>query len=661
MTQIGLAELIITDGTNVVDLLNHFKLANWQPASASYKDGGIFQDSPIADGRRLVQRYFGNLEETFQLVAKTGKINSAIYDINRLKQMLEDAADYWSSDWNDTPVWVEARSPGESNRRYATIVKGEVMQDPNPYAQPFAGPLQSAGLIELKLEHLIWLDVKPTSYNETEIAQRQFNGTFYAGNVDASGDLSPVTDGTCIIGNSDANSTTIPVTYIERVFSDSFAGPPYAELVNAAPSVATPLLDGAVIVGNAIYFGSLVPFSNIVFNLSTAVSGITIGTWEYWDGAAWASLTVTDRTSGLTQLGVKAVVWAMPDDWDLKDADSSGTPRYYVRVKVTAAPGPQVYPVQAAQPIYTASQPFFEIQADQVSGTIPALMRMIQNAVKGTGIDRLLFGLRSYSRGSDFSHFLTITDNSYSKVSSAVTAGTFEDCICPSARRYKYDPAMDGSSAAILITFANPEQWLGRFRVLIRYTSTNNASGYFSAEVKVLRQGAYQETTGLAYLNNATDDYALAGIGALDTKGNAAASELISFGITIFLTASADAISNSAVLYIYDLILLPVDEWSSDSKVEQAQLVKNFILDSLQSRWQSRFFANNATANFDTGVGAIGQTISPGPAILQKQSRQRLHVVAIQTVSNRPSAAPQLLIANKINHQARYHSFRGDQ
>ena len=51
------ARLEISDGTITVNLISvrtGFHLSNWDPQIIQPKDGGVFQDSPIAPGRRLV-------------------------------------------------------------------------------------------------------------------------------------------------------------------------------------------------------------------------------------------------------------------------------------------------------------------------------------------------------------------------------------------------------------------------------------------------------------------------------------------------------------------------------------------------------------------------------------------------------------------------------
>ena len=67
------AVLKITDGTTTVDLIkanrrSGFHLGNWRPAVTQFKEDGVWQDSPLGDGRRLADYRFANAIETFELV-----------------------------------------------------------------------------------------------------------------------------------------------------------------------------------------------------------------------------------------------------------------------------------------------------------------------------------------------------------------------------------------------------------------------------------------------------------------------------------------------------------------------------------------------------------------------------------------------------------------
>jgi hypothetical protein len=74
-------------------------------------------------------------------------------------------------------------------------------------------------------------------------------------------------------------------------------------------------------------------FKQLIFDLSVLGVGGTY-VWEYWNGTAWTTLTVTDGTNGFTQDGT--VSWTIPTDWASTAVNAVTT--YWVRVRPTAAP-----------------------------------------------------------------------------------------------------------------------------------------------------------------------------------------------------------------------------------------------------------------------------------------------------------------------------------
>lgn len=149
------AVLKITDGTYTVNLLSPseigFHLAAWEPTIADYKGGGVFRDSPLATGRRIVGKYFANTIETMTLSLRGDTDDDAAYRLQQLRQLLEKASSYWVAKFATEPVWVEARSPKETNTRYAILHTGRVGNDQNYYAAPFLQPGCEANLNDLQL------------------------------------------------------------------------------------------------------------------------------------------------------------------------------------------------------------------------------------------------------------------------------------------------------------------------------------------------------------------------------------------------------------------------------------------------------------------------------------------------------------------------------
>ena len=85
--------------------------------------------------------------------------------------------------------------------------------------------------------------------------------------------------------------------------------------------------------GDRTYIGHSVQFTSITVGLSTLGSAATY-IWEYWNGLAWTTLSVTDGTSGFTVSG--KVSWTAPAFWATTSVN--GTTMYWVRVRISGTP-----------------------------------------------------------------------------------------------------------------------------------------------------------------------------------------------------------------------------------------------------------------------------------------------------------------------------------
>lgn len=90
---------------------------------------------------------------------------------------------------------------------------------------------------------------------------------------------------------------------------------------------------------HALYVGCDRKFEAVVVALSTLANTSVTPTFQYWNGNAWATLTVTDNSSGFTKND--AITFTAPSDWTRHYKDSGGTafadlaPLYYVRIART--------------------------------------------------------------------------------------------------------------------------------------------------------------------------------------------------------------------------------------------------------------------------------------------------------------------------------------
>jgi hypothetical protein len=103
----------------------------------------------------------------------------------------------------------------------------------------------------------------------------------------------------------------------------------YVDKTSAAWNTAT----ADVPITKRVLLGYCEPFDQASFTLSTAAgSGISVA-WEYWNGAAWARLTLlADATNGLKQNGT--VRFLPPANWAMK-AENGSRKKWWVRATVS--------------------------------------------------------------------------------------------------------------------------------------------------------------------------------------------------------------------------------------------------------------------------------------------------------------------------------------
>lgn len=169
--------LRITDCLTTINLLSIYDgylVCDWVPAVAQLKNGGVWQSSPLMDGKRLSSRNFDNAVETFTLTIKGASQDAVIDFIQSLTTMLEKATSYWTTAWQKQPVWLEARGATETNIRYAVIKGYKIEEIANPFSQPFFGnckSLISKFVVVIERDH--WLDQIPGTAHRIDINNQQ--------------------------------------------------------------------------------------------------------------------------------------------------------------------------------------------------------------------------------------------------------------------------------------------------------------------------------------------------------------------------------------------------------------------------------------------------------------------------------------------------------
>lgn len=114
---------------------------------------------------------------------------------------------------------------------------------------------------------------------------------------------------------------------------------------------------------DAVYFGHDERFYSLSINLVTAKGGTWTGTWEYYNGSSWVSLTdLTDETGNFATTGAATVDWAVPDDWATTAIDSDT--RYWVRFRISSFTSSGTAPVQESNTDGTSCAMSGDIRAE---------------------------------------------------------------------------------------------------------------------------------------------------------------------------------------------------------------------------------------------------------------------------------------------------------
>jgi hypothetical protein len=493
------------------------------------------------------------------------------------------------------------------------------------------------------------------------------------GNVDLAQALQPVADHVYVANKrNEAN-----ITHIFRYDAD--AAPPgfSGNLVGTAPF---DLLPAVPAVDDIVYFGiqNTPPdwgyFSSLVFDLENAQFDITGMVWEFWDGGAWDSITIAkDNTESwfgvpLSKTDINSIVWEL--DSGFSTTTVNGITGAWVRVKVTSVGIAPTPPRQQNRDVYTVTWPYLEMDANQVGGDIIALARY-EMVSAGLEVDDVIVGLRSLSRGADFSAYLNCSGYQNPPGVSVVVSGNCsivsEGAEPPTRYAVQYNWGADGKFE-IRIAPAMASQYYGVYHVYVRgYHPEAGYAGDTLFNVS-FEQGSgkvvQQKLTGL-YFTPGGVRFELVDLGRLELSPPS----LLDSGEEYNENKIVVDVSGTSYVVFYDFILIPIDEWAgrftdleqgadSTNRLSPGRLLE---FDSVRHPKQ-QLRANLWARNTDRIVGHWDKRAN-GPVILQANADQRLWVLAslIDTSLDTTISRPEILTWFSVEAVQRYLSMRGDR
>jgi len=499
---------------------------------------------------------------------------------------------------------------------------------------------------------------------------------------------------------------------LTHVYFEDNSGPNWSINLQTAnlPHLLLPPVPAA---NDAVYFGcddTLVnsgPFSNVVFDISTAQTGITAGVWEYYDTvlAAWTAFDVQDNTNAdglmtgvaFDTTDVKSVHWDQDmggGDWNPEDLTvATGDPTapvvtaWWVRYRVTAV-GTPTPPWQQNRHVYTISWPYIEIQDEDVPGDIAAslMLQMYNESDHDGGVydpnlytSRVITGLRSLSRGEDFVAYLNAADEQNPpfitcEVNAAAGASFTLRYIYPTGRNVYANPCPTNWVCRWTIDAAYTWQFFGEYRAFLRMEQDLGTEGDILLSLGMLYGGSGSTFAMTEYIPTPQLDlFTLIDFGRLVVPPTDLVK--LSENAEIVFYVFAQNTLGVADISICDLILIPVDEWAGDftgipgtyeplssdrsmAELEWGGKGRYFYMDSIEHpRYDLRAMSKLRTTDNFAG---LAQTIANRPAILQENADQRLWFLTERHAGTKVAHAAMGHSLN-VYRQSHYLSMRGNR
>ena len=442
------------------------------------------------------------------------------------------------------------------------------------------------------------------------------------------------------------------------------------------------------------------PFSSLVFDLGTGSVNITTIVWEYPTApAVWSALTVQDNTYGFLGTGIKQVSWLQPSDWITTTVN--GVSGWIVRARITVTGGAVTIPTQRNRQIYTITWGSFLVDDLQIAGDIGALRRTDfynpnGSTVTGLYSYRLISGLRSTVRGTDFSAFINLSDEqNMTDIYVAVTPGLTDMYLTDNVRSstgrvVRFVGQVADPSCRLQISFASGTgiQYSGIFRAFLRYSWTGAGStndrctawlGWSLGSVGYITYNqpiTFYFPDLVTYTGSAL--YAIADLGQFElplAKLKASDVSLSDLVISILVEGYA---AYTMPLDLLDLILIPADESICDtmtrsrtedpSRGARAGSMVGPSIDSIDPPTQITRSVLRWLSNKTTPQGSW-LTANPGELIWQPNTEQRLWILPVQQgvyhatsyLIERTAAYIEQIVRVQNYRNNRYLGMRGDR
>lgn len=643
--------LQLINNLDVVDLLDpdSIYLTSWELSLPPRRDT---IHTPIYDnGSTLLSSQFDNLVETMTIAIVGSSHNNVITNLRNLTSILEAAKSHYIG-LKSTPTYLAAKTNAETGTRYA-VVKNYKLEKLSQAlglstlrtGVKILGKAYTSGFpqVVLVLELDLWQSEIPGATSPILVAgYQEFNDTIY-GSVNSSSEITPASLAYL------ANKGT--VANISHVYRYDASAATYTALHSLTPPfdlLPNPLGNGDILyLGSSISITNSGPFSNAIFDVGVATDANMPTAWEYFNGATWEDLgdfgpNVVDGTSEFRNTGINSVSWGQPIDWSPNDP-GMGVSAYWVRFRVLTTGGATITPTQQNRKIYSATWNYVEIDSDQLPGDIPNIVKyVISQWGRGEDDDgalyRIFMGLRSVSRGEDFSSIWNASNEQQPTGVSFSGPAINANALYPTGRIANETVITSSGNSMGLWTVGESysAQYLGRFRVFLSFipsaTSGSPEPEDLSFYLQVMPPFSFLEfyTDRVSPYDIDTSKNMYVDLGEISIQerafGELSASPL---QIELFgITSSGMTVTARPV----QLVLLPCDEWSCSIENLNPPGTTGLTLinfDSLEVNGTKNKDMIATTRRYISSNEILGIPFynSTSIPVLQSNAKQRLHMI----------------------------------
>jgi len=285
---------------------------------------------------------------------------------------------------------------------------------------------------------------------------------------------------------------------------------------------------------------------------------------------------------------------------------------------------------------------------------------------------RLLCGLRSTSRGLNFTAYLNAADEQNPAgvtVASDADTAVAVDVTTPTGERYRYTPTAADSALRLRWSFTSDlaEEYKGIYHAFLRARQNGGAGGQFILQLVWVAGwgGVLQRSSEVVF--DTVNDWQVLDFGRIEFPPKDALSRTEAGDVaTLFINIENTIWATANTVDLYDLILIPADEWIGDFSAATDYFGLNMlgsqrILDIDSITFPKRNIRAPLKVETSEEVTDIW-TPSAKTAIFQANEQQRLWFFAIkyESATERRSEPWN---ANSVQAYTvqRYFSMRGDR